>query len=111
MTLLFDENLSRKLVSRLADLFPGSSHVTFANLLQCPDAYVWEYAKAHGYAIVTADADFHEMAMTFGPPPKVIWLRGCNYPTLVAEQILRGQAIRIGEFLRNVDQSVLILKP
>jgi predicted nuclease of predicted toxin-antitoxin system len=27
MKLLFDQNLSPKLASRLADLFPGSSHV------------------------------------------------------------------------------------
>ena len=32
-------------------------------------------AKKHDSAIVTADADFYEMATTFGPPPKVIWLR------------------------------------
>ncbi len=111
MRLFFDENLSRRLVNRLADLFPGSIHVADANLLQSPDACVWEHAKAHGYAIVTADADFHDMAMAFGPPPKVIWLRACDYRTSVAEQLLRAQAIRISDFLLDLEQSVLILKP
>jgi len=32
--LLFDENLSRKLVVRLADLYPDSIHVAQADLLQ-----------------------------------------------------------------------------
>ncbi|PWU00512.1 MAG: hypothetical protein C5B51_25075 [Terriglobia bacterium] len=66
MKLLFDENLSRKLVPILADLFPGSSHVFFESLLQNPDTAVWEHAKVHGFTIVTADADFYELSITFG---------------------------------------------
>jgi predicted nuclease of predicted toxin-antitoxin system len=58
--LIIDENLSRRLVARLADLFPGSIHVTDVALEQSPDASVWEYAKANGFTILTADAD--------GPP-------------------------------------------
>ncbi|NJN31609.1 MAG: DUF5615 family PIN-like protein [Synechococcales cyanobacterium RM1_1_8] len=34
MKLLFDQNLSRKLVERLADIFPESSHVQFHNLAE-----------------------------------------------------------------------------
>ena len=111
MKLLFDENLSRRLVARLSDLFPASSHVVLEGLLQNPDVVVWEHAKARGFTIVTADADFYELSMTFGPPPKVIWLRGCDYPTGVAEGLIRDQAIRIAEFFQNEDQGVLVLTP
>lgn len=111
MKLLFDENLSRRLVPRLADLFPESSHAVLEGLRQNPDIVVWEYAKTRGFAIVTADADFYELSTTFGPPPKVIWLRGCDYPTGVAERLIRNQAIRIAEFLQNEDQGVLVLTP
>ena len=76
MRLLFDENLSRKLVKRLSDLFSGSTHVATEGLLHSLDVDLWEHAKTGGFAIVTADADFFELAATFGPPPKVIWLRG-----------------------------------
>jgi len=76
-----------------------------------PDAAVWEYARAHGFAIITADADFYELAITQGPPPKIIWLRGCDYPTSVAERLIRGQAVRIAEFLDDEDRAVLILRP
>jgi len=109
--LLLDENLSRRLVERLADLFPGSTHVASEGLLQAPDARVWEYARANGLAIVTADADFYELATTFGPPPKVIWLRGCDYPTAAAERLIRREAIRVSEFLQDADQAVLTLAP
>ncbi len=110
MKLLFDENLSRRLVRRIADLFPDSEHIGSKGLLQAPDAAVWEFANANGFAIVTADADFYELATTLGPPPKVIWLRGCDYPTAVAENLIRSQAIRIAEFLTDPERAVLILR-
>jgi predicted nuclease of predicted toxin-antitoxin system len=59
--LLIDENLSRRFVARLADLFPGSIHVMAISLAESPDAEVWEYAKANGFTILTADADFFEL--------------------------------------------------
>lgn len=111
MKLLLDENLSRRLVPSLADLFPGSTHVAFEGLLQAPDSQIWEYAKAGGFAIVSADADFYELATTFGPPPKVIWLRECDYPTSIAERLIRREAIRIAQFLHNPDEAVVILTP
>lgn len=111
MKLLLDENLSRRLVPRIADLFPGSIHVCSAGLLQAPDRSVWEFAKANRFSVVTADADFYELATTLGPPPKVVWLRGCDYWTSVAEKLIRGQAIRIAEFLNDPGRAVLILRP
>ena len=56
MKLLFDENLSRKLVARLAELYPDSLHVADAGLLQSPDSEIWEFARAGGFVIVTADS-------------------------------------------------------
>ncbi|MGC1462682.1 MAG: DUF5615 family PIN-like protein [Terracidiphilus sp.] len=111
MRLLFDENLSRRLVARISYLFPESVHVSSENLLQAPDVVVWEYAKTHDFPIVTADADFYELATTLGPPPRVIWLRGCDYKTAVAEELIRRQAIRIVEFLEDQERAVLILRP
>jgi len=109
--LLFDENVSRKLLDRLSDLFPGSTHVILTGLQEASDAEVWQYAKTNGFAIVTADGDFYQMAVTLGPPPKVVWLRGCDYPTAVAERLIRSQVLRISEFIRNETQAVLVLTP
>jgi len=109
--LLFDENLSYRLIPRILDLFQEATHVSKHGLLQVPDFALWEFAKARGFAIVTADADFYELATDRGHPPKVIWLKGCNYPTDIAERLLRHQAIRIAEFLDDEVASVLILRP
>jgi predicted nuclease of predicted toxin-antitoxin system len=57
MKLLFDQNLSPELVNRLADLFPGSSHVQAVVLDCADDDQVWEHARLNGFAIVTKDAD------------------------------------------------------
>jgi predicted nuclease of predicted toxin-antitoxin system len=86
-------------------LFPGSSHVIFEQLLHTPDIEVWNYAKANDFTIVTADGDFYELATAFGPPPKIVWLRGCDYPTAIAERLIRHEAIRMAEFLRDSEQA------
>ena len=41
MKLLFDQNLSHRLVPALADLFPGSSHVRDHGLERADDPVVW----------------------------------------------------------------------
>jgi predicted nuclease of predicted toxin-antitoxin system len=58
--LLFDQNLSHKLVNRLADMFPDSAHVREVGLKEADDHAVWEYAKANGQTIVSKDSDFHQ---------------------------------------------------
>lgn len=110
MKLLLDENLSRRLVRRIEDLFPGSVHVSSEGLLQAHDEVIWQYAGSNSFTIVTADADFYELAITLGPPPKVIWLRGCDYPTAQAEELIRSQAIRIAEFSEEPERAVLVLQ-
>ncbi len=51
MKFLFDENLSRKLVQRLADLFPGSAHVVGVDLMKSPDREIWDFAKANEFIV------------------------------------------------------------
>ena len=109
MKLLIDENLSRKLAARVADLFPESIHVAAVALAQSSDAAVWEYAKLNGFVILTADADFFELATTLGPPPKVIWLRRWEHSTQEAESVIRREAIRIAQFGDDPDLGLLVI--
>ena len=109
MKLLFDENLSRKLVARLAELYPDSLHVTDVGLLGKPDNEVWEFARTQDYVIVSTDSDFYEFATTLGPPPKVVWLRRWLHSTQVAEDVLRRNAIRVTEFAADPKTGVLVL--
>lgn len=99
MKLLFDQNLSRKLVNRLADIFPESSHVQFHDLAEKTDTEIWEFAKLNDCCIVTQDADFLERSRLYGCPPKVVWLRCGNAPTREVEALIRAGAEAIQELL------------
>jgi len=107
--LLIDENLSRRLVARLADLFPGSTHVADVRLIESPDAAIWEYANVNGFTILTADADFFELTTTLGPPPQILWLRRWTHPTRDAETVLRREAIRIAQFEADSELGLLVI--
>ena len=109
MKLLFDENLSRKLVQRLADLYPGSAHVVGVDLMTSLDREIWNFAKANGFVVVSTDLDFYDLATTLGPPPRVLWLRRWTQPTADAERVLRREAIRISEFVSDAELGVLVL--
>ena len=109
MKLLFDENLPPKLVARLAAEFPDSVHVSRVGLDQADDATVWEFADSSGLTIVTKDADFSEISLRVGAPPKVIWLRrgNCNVDDTVA--MLHDHVDGIRAFLDDTRSAVLVI--
>ncbi len=111
MKLLFDENLSRRLVDAIQDLFPGSAHVSQVGLTGgASDRQIWDYAKRNGFVIITADTDFVTMANTYGPPPKVILLENCDYPTSFAIRIISANAILVSQFERDSDPLLILRK-
>ena len=86
MKLLFDHNISHKLVVRLADIFPGSTQTRLLNLGRTNDPQLWLIAKTHDYVLVTKDEqDVAEFAILRGAPPKVIWLRMGNCKTVAVD--------------------------
>jgi len=98
MKLLFDQNLSFKLCGQLADIFPDSNQIRLLGMEEAADRNIWEYAKTHGFTLVSQDVDFADLATLYGPPPKVIWLRCGNQPTNAIEQRLRDHAEAIAAF-------------
>lgn len=109
MRLLFDQNLSPRLVRLLADVYPDCTHVYALGMDRAPDSEVWRYAAAHDYAIVSKDADFHQRSLVFGAPPKVIWLRVGNCSVGESATLLRERYIPIYRFLEDRDAAFLAL--
>ena len=109
MKLLLDENLSHRLVGRLADLFPGSEHVSTAGLTMADDEAVWNHARRNGQMIATKDTDFHQRCFLFGPPPKVVWLRTGNCTTAHIESLLRSSIDDIRAFAADDEAALLVL--
>lgn len=98
MKLLFDQNLSFKLVQKTSDIFPESSHVKFHNLQEKDDILVRQFALENRFIIVTQDSDFYDLAILHGIPPKVIWIRSGNSSTHHIEQLLRENVMAIFNF-------------
>jgi predicted nuclease of predicted toxin-antitoxin system len=107
--LLFDQNLSHRLVELLAADFPACQHMRNVDLKAAPDPEVWEYAKAKGYTIVSKDADFHQRSLLFGPPPRVIWVRLGNCSTATIVQLLRASRAGIAQFEAMEEAAFLLL--
>lgn len=110
MKLLVDENLAPRLAVDLADLFPGSIHVSSAELDRTPDAVIWGHAKAYGFTFLTKDRDFANLSVIWGAPPKVILLQTGNCSTVIIERIVRNNAVRLSDFENDSRRSLLILK-
>lgn len=109
MKLLFDENLSPKLVDLLTDVFPGSVHVHMCGLGRSDDEAIWRYAKNNDFAIVTKDSDFQERAVLPGSPPKVIWVRIPNCKVEEVAALLRRAFRQIRRFIEDDDETCIIL--
>jgi len=107
MKLLFDENISPKMVSVLADVFPDSAHVDRMGLGGSSDAEVWLFAKDNGFTLVSKDSDFYEKSILYGHPPKVIWIRRGNCTNRQIQLLLRNRIEAISEFYNNHDISFI----
>lgn len=109
MSLLFDEQMSPRLVDNLGTTFPGCTHVHLHGLGSGGDREVFEFARTHGLAIVTKDSDFVDLSITHGAPPKIVWLRIGNTSTSVVASLLEQQSETIAAFLADAQVAILSL--
>jgi predicted nuclease of predicted toxin-antitoxin system len=101
MRLLFDQNISFRIISKLQDVFPEAKQVRELGLENSTDREIWEYAKSKDYSIVTFDADFYDMSNLYGHPPRIIWLRTGNRKTSDLAKLLTDRSVIIQEFLTD----------
>lgn len=111
MKLLLDENLSRRLVPFLQHDFPGTTQVALLGLQSAADRAIWEAAKSRKFVIVTRDADFEELSLVWGQPPKVIWLKGSNSTSAATLKMLLNHAAIIKEALIERNLACIEIDP
>lgn len=109
MKLLFDENLSYRLVRHLADVYPGSTHVRDIGLRGAEDRRIWDYAAEQDLLLTSKNTDFYQRSLVFGAPPKVIWLRIGNSPTLAIAELLTQRRPVIRSFYEDSEATFLPL--
>lgn len=110
MKLLFDENISQRLVALLENEFPESRHIEDVVDRGSTDTGIWEVAKTLELMIVSKDNDFRQRALLLGPPPKVIWLDLGNARTAAVANLLRSNVERIRAFYAEQAQGLLVLE-
>lgn len=112
MKLLFDQNISYRLVNRILDIFPEAKQIGELDLIDASDRKIWEFAKENDYVIVTFDSDFYDFSVVWGHPPKVIWLRTGNTTTAQTETVIRAHQSTIQHFVLDESLACLeILRP
>ena len=109
MKLLFDENLSPKLVGLLEAEYPGSAHVYDIGLRGQADRRIWGHARENGFTIVSKDDDFRQRSLVQGAPPKVVWLQVGNSGTAAIADLLRERVPRVRQFDSEEESTILIL--
>lgn len=109
MKLLFDQNLSPRLVGRLADCFPDSAHVQSWGLAQAADEEVLSFAESRGFVLVSKDSDFFDPALLRGRFGKIVWIRRGNCSTSEIETILRRHRSDIENLGQSDRLSLLML--
>lgn len=109
MKLLFDENISYRIVKRILEIYPSSEHVTNVMPALRDDSAIFDYARKKGLIIVTFDEDFREIQSLAGFPPKIVWMRMGNTSTLNILSKLVSSQREIIELHENEEIGILEL--
>jgi predicted nuclease of predicted toxin-antitoxin system len=108
MKLLFDQNISYRITRLLDTVFPNCLHVSGVGLNGKSDMDIWNYTKENNLVIVSFDADFFDLAVLKGIPPKVIWLRMGNTTTLSISHYLVKNKDVIYNFCKKENENVCL---
>ena len=107
MKLLFDQNISFRLIKQISDVFPQAQQVMEVGLADHNDSEIWEFARKNDYTIVTFDSDFYDLSVIKGMPPKIIWLRIGNTSTSNIAKVLIDNQELIKKFIISPDYKEL----
>ena len=99
--------LSPRLVELVHDLFPDSESALRNGLAGVGDLRILEYASARNFVLVSTDSDFAGLLSRISGSNVVI-LRSCNYPTEIAAEVPRRNAIRIAELPGSQDHLIIL---
>ena len=107
MKLLFDQNISHRLIPKIKDILPRSIQIRQLGLENFSDKQIWEYAKRHEFTIVSFDVDFYNFFLVWGHPHKIIWIRTTNQTTNNLDIILRKRFASFQEFQEDTELACL----
>lgn len=107
MKFLLDQNISRRVCAKISPVFGEVTSAIEQGLLNASDRVIWEFAKQHGYVLISQDKDHYDLSRLYGHPPKLIWLRYGNASNQETASLLLTYAETIFEFLSNDETGCL----
>jgi len=107
--LLFDQNISPKILKKLPDDFTECKQIRFVGLENASDFEIFEYAKTNGFAVVTFDSDFVDLNALRGTPPKIIYLNTGNLTTQSVSELILNNLLTIQHYLNSETDDILEL--
>lgn len=105
MKLLFDQNISFRILSKIILNFPEAKQVRQLGIENYSDLEIWKYAKRNEFTIVTFDGDFYDLSNFKGFPPKIIWLRFGNTKTDFIANIINSRQSILKDFVSSKEYS------
>lgn len=109
MKLLFDQNISPRVLKKLPNEFSECQQVRFVGLEDASDAEIFKYSRVNGFAVVTFDSDFVDMNALRGTPPKIIYLNIGNLTTKNISELLLNNLLTIQHYLNAATDEILEL--
>ncbi|MEX2568855.1 MAG: DUF5615 family PIN-like protein [Cyclobacteriaceae bacterium] len=99
MNLLFDQNISPRILKILPKQFSNCQQVRFVGLEDASDFEIFQFAKKNDFAVVTFDSDFVDLNTMYGTPPKIVYLNTGNLTTQNITELLMDNILRINHYL------------
>ncbi len=109
MKLLFDQNISPKIIKQLPLEILECQQVRFVGLEDKSDNEIFDFAKEKGFALVTFDADFVDLNALRGTPPKIIYLNTGNLTTQKVSDLILNNLLSIQHYLSSETDDILEL--
>lgn len=109
MNLLFDQNISPRILRVLTTEFTNCQHVRFVGLENSSDFEIFQYAKRNDLAVVTFDSDFVDLNAMYGTPPKIVFLNTGNLTTKNISELLSKNNLRVIHYLDTESDNILEL--
>ena len=109
MNLLFDQNISPRILKILPQELSDSQQVRFVGLEDSSDFEIFQFARKNDFAIVTFDSDFVDLNAMYGTPPKIVYLNTGNLSTQNTSDLLIDNMLRINHYLESDSDDILEL--
>lgn len=101
MKLLFDQNISQRIIDSISDIFPNAVHITELGLSNSSDFEVWDYSLKNDFVLVTCDTECVNRNVLSENSPRIICVQADVVTTNKVEWSLRVNQETIVEFINE----------